>query len=105
MRELTTEKQRYRAEILETAEESGLSLAELAKTKDIPAQKLYQWRSTLQDQPAPKKPSALTKFAQVVVPPVSGAMTIELNGATTSLRFSTGSAMDSPCRDCCSTHP
>ena len=81
MREPTTEKQRYWAEILETAEESGLSLTEFAKTKDIPAQKLYQWRSTLRDQPAPKKPSAPTKFAQVVVPPLCGAMTIELNGA------------------------
>ena len=85
MREPTTEKQRYWAELLKCAESSGMSLAEFAKTKDIPAQKLYQWRSTLRDQPVAKKPAVPTKFAQVVVPPFSGAMTIELSGAR--LRF------------------
>ena len=85
MREPTTEKQRYWAGLLKAAEDSGMSLAEFAKTKDIPAQKLYQWRSTLRDQPALRKPGAPTKFAQVVVPPFSGAMTIEFGGAR--LRF------------------
>ena len=85
MREPTTEKQRYWAELLKTAEESGMSLAEFAKTKDIPAQKLYQWRSTLRDRPVSKVPTAPTKFARVVVPPLSGAMTVELSGAR--LRF------------------
>ena len=85
MREPTTEKQRYWAELLKTAEDSGMSLAEFAKTKDIPAQKLYQWRSTLRGQPVSKKPAVPTKFAQVVVPPLSSAMTIELSGAR--LRF------------------
>ena len=85
MREPTTEKQRYWANLLKTAEDSGMSLAEFAKTKDIPAQKLYQWRSTLRDHPVSKKTAAPTKFAQAVVPPLSGAMTIELSGAR--LRF------------------
>ena len=85
MREPTTEKQRYWADLLKSAEDSGMSLAEFAKTKDIPAQKLYQWRSTLRDQPVSKKPAVPTKFAQVVAPPLSGAMTIEFGGAR--LRF------------------
>ena len=85
MREPTTEKQRYWAELLKNAEDSGMSLVEFAKTKDIPVQKLYQWRSTLRVQPAPRKPAAPTKFAQVVVAPLSGTMTIELGGAR--LRF------------------
>ena len=46
MREPTTDEQCYWADLLKTAEDSGMSLAEFAKTKDIPAQKLYQWRST-----------------------------------------------------------
>lgn len=85
MREPITEKQRYWADLLKSAEDSGMSLAEFAKSKDIPAQKLYQWRSTLRDQPVSKKPAAPTKFAQVVVPSFSGAMTMELGGAR--LRF------------------
>ena len=47
MRKPTKEKQRYWADLLKSAEGSGMSLAEFAKTKGVPAQKLYQWRSTL----------------------------------------------------------
>ena len=85
MREATTEKQRYWADLLKAAEESGMSLVEFAKSKDIPAQKLYQWRSTLRDQTATERPSTPVNFTQVIAPPLSTAMTIEVSGAR--LRF------------------
>ena len=86
MKEPTTEKQRYWADLLKSAEDSGLSLVEFAKTKDIPAQRLYQWRSTLREQSRLKHAPTSANFAQVISKPFSGgAMSIDLGGI--QLRF------------------
>ncbi len=44
-----TAKQQFWSEKLKDAEQSGQSLAEYARTHNLSAQKLYQWRSTLRN--------------------------------------------------------
>ena len=45
-----TDKQQYWSDKLQLAGQSGYTLAEYARLNDIPAQKLYQWRSTVKKQ-------------------------------------------------------
>ena len=85
MRKPTIEKQPYRANLLKTAEDSGLSLIDFAKSKDIPVHKLYQWRSTLREQSTNSHQPLPVHFAQVTTSLTPGSLTIELNGAR--LRF------------------
>lgn len=49
LKNLTPSQQFWSNKLLE-AEQAGMSLAEFAREQDIPAQKLYQWRSTLKSK-------------------------------------------------------
>ncbi len=82
-----TEKQQYWSDKLQLAEQSGHSLAEYARLNDIPAQKLYQWRSTLKKQEATTQISTESHFTRVVSTTTLSSLSMQLPNA--QLRFST----------------
>jgi len=59
-----TPSQQYWSNKLLEAEQSGISLADFARQQDLPAQKLYQWRSTLKSKT--QKVVEKTQFTRVV---------------------------------------
>lgn len=73
MSKILTEKQQYWSDQLQRAEQSGVSLADYARANNIPAQKLYQWRSTLRNQTITSVTTE-TQFAQVVQSPAPVSM-------------------------------
>lgn len=60
---LTPSQQFWSDKLLE-AEQTGMSLAEFAREQDLPAQKLYQWRSTLKSKS--ERVIEKTQFTRVV---------------------------------------
>lgn len=82
--EVRTEKQRYWATQLEEAESSGQTLAEYARTHDLPIQSLYQWRSTLKAQSCSEAVSP-HHFTQVMTTKSSCVLLVEINSVL--LRF------------------
>ena len=59
-----TASQQYWSNKLEEADQSGIRLAEYARLHSIPAQKLYQWRSTLKQKNT--RVTEETRFTRVV---------------------------------------
>ena len=82
-----TEKQKYWSGKLQQAESSGHTLAEYARLNNIPAQKLYQWRSTLKKQEATTEVSTEHHFTRVVSTSTLSSMTLQLPQA--QLKFTT----------------
>ena len=82
--EVRTEKQRYWATQLEEAESSGQTLAEYARTHDLPIQSLYQWRSTLKAQSGSEAVPP-HRFSQVITTQSSCVLQVEINSVL--LRF------------------
>lgn len=88
MRHPTTKKQQHWANILEQAEQSGESLADFARTNNLKAQTLYQWRSKLKQSASNESKLNAQHFTRVVAPtslPTCAVVSIELKGV--SLRF------------------
>ena len=87
MGNLLTEKQKYWADQLKLAEQSGTSLADYARENNIPPQKLYQWRNVFKKQTTTSV-TMETQFTQVIQPAlVSNTLTVHL--PTAELCFST----------------
>ncbi len=81
MDQTLTDKQRYWTEQLKEAEQSGRSLADYARSRNIPAQKLYQWRNLLKKQ-VTTAVTTETQFAEVIhSAAASSSLTIHLPGA------------------------
>lgn len=76
-----TPSQKFWSDKLQQAEQSGLSLADFARQENIPAQKLYQWRSTLRSKTT--SVTQETRFTRVVTSAVVGGadLTVVLPGA------------------------
>ncbi len=81
-----TDKQQYWSEQLERADRNGQSLAEYAKTHNIPVQKLYQWRSTLKSKTTTRTLSEEVQFAELFSPSM-GVSVLNLHYNHTSLQF------------------
>lgn len=86
MQQPLTQKQQYWFDQLEQAAQSGLSLAEYARTNNISAQRLYQWRSTLKNHVATTEIAQESHFARVVTTVPGSCLSVQL--ADAQLRFS-----------------
>lgn len=82
MSQQLTAKQQHWSEILESAENSGLSLVEFAKANQLEPQSLYRWRNQLKKSSI-ETTETLTQFSQVVATSYSAmpSMSIELHNA------------------------
>lgn len=87
MESTLTEKQKYWTDKLQQAESSGHSLAEYARLNNIPAQKLYQWRSTLKKQETTTEVSTEHHFSRVITTSSISLLTLQLPQA--QLKFTT----------------
>lgn len=65
---MLTPKQQYWSEQLDKAQRSGQSLSEYAREQNIPAQKLYQWRSALKKITTTQTTHEEVHFAEVIAP-------------------------------------
>lgn len=85
MAQALTPKQQYWSNKLKEAEQAGQSLADYARIQNLPAQKLYQWRSTLKN--ITTSVTQETQFTRVVTTtaPVSSELIVQISGA--QLRF------------------
>jgi len=78
-----TSKQQYWAELLDKAEQSGQPVAQYAKEQNIPAEKLYQWRSTLKKITTTETTRQEIQFAEWIPDNVGNPMlSIQLSEAT-----------------------
>ena len=71
-----TPSQQYWSNKLLEAEQSGISLADFARQQDLPAQKLYQWRSTLKSKT--QQVVEKTQFTRVVANDTSAGVDLTL---------------------------
>lgn len=79
MRQPTTEKQKHWAAILERAEQSGETLADFARSNNLAAQTLYQWRSVLKEKEPSTTQAGIQAFRKVVTPATLSAVSIDLD--------------------------
>lgn len=82
-----TKKQQYWSEILESADHSGLSLAEFARQNQIVANDLYRWRSQLKKL-TETTDSTSSSFTQVVTA-YSAAPCLSIHLSQAQLQFAT----------------
>lgn len=87
MSQALTKKQQYWSEQLKLAEQSGVSLAEFARSQNIDPQTLYQWRNTLK-QRSSYSVSTESHFARVITTATTHSpLIVRFNGS--ELQFST----------------
>ena len=80
-----TPSQKFWTEKLKQAEQSGLSLVDFARQENIPAQKLYQWRSTLRSKTT--SVTQETRFTRVVTSAVVGGADLTVVLPSAKLQF------------------
>ena len=87
MSHILTPSQQFWSEKLQEAEQSGNSLAEFARQQNIPAKKLYQWRSTLRSKTT--SVTQETRFTRVVTNASVGAADLTVVLPDAKLQFAT----------------
>lgn len=87
MNKARSEKQQYWLNHIEAANESGLSLVEYARTNNLKAQHLYQWRSALKNESI--SVATETQFTRVVTTTPAASNQLTLRTANVALEFDT----------------
>lgn len=86
MSQQLTPKQQHWSEILESADNSGLSLVEFAKANQLNAQSLYRWRNQLKKNTLETSES-VTQFSQVVATSYSSMPSMSIKLHNVQLQF------------------
>jgi len=86
MRQKLTRKQQYWSDLLETADNSGMSLTEFAKTNQIEPQSLYRWRSQLKKYSI-ETTESITQFSKVVATSYPAQPGLSVNVQNAQLQF------------------
>ena len=86
MSQQLTPKQQHWTEILESADNSGLSLVEYAKANQLSPQSLYRWRNQLKKYATDTKKS-VAQFSQVITPSYSASPRLSMSLENTQLQL------------------
>ena len=86
MSQQLTAKQQHWSEVLESAENSGLSLVEYAKANQLEPQSLYRWRNQLKKSTI-EKTESVTQFSQVVATNYSAMPSLSIDLHDAQLQF------------------
>lgn len=84
-----TQKQQHWSQILESAEQSGLSLAAFARQNELPAKDLYRWRNQLKKvtQSVGEMASSPIPFTQIIASPSAVEPCLSLQLPQARLQF------------------
>jgi len=81
-----TAKQQYWSDILASADDSGLSLAEFARANQLTAQELYRWRNQLKKYHN-RDSQPETRFTQIVATQYSSVSALSIQIGDVRLQF------------------